>query len=173
MTTALYPGSFDPVHNGHLAVIVQALALFDSVIVGVGHNPDKPTGLFDPEHRVELIRRQFSPTGNVTVCLFSGLVTTAATEFGADFLLKGLRGGTDLDAEMQQAHMNAATAGVPTVFLPATGSASLVSSTYVRQIARHGGNVSSVVPVEVAAALRDVYNGHGSGSSPDRPSERQ
>lgn len=154
MAAALYPGSFDPVHNGHLAVIRHVAALFDRVVVGVGHNPEKPSGLFTPTERVEMIRAEVADMGgNVAVELFSGLVTSAATAFGADCLVKGLRGGSDLDAEMQQAHMNATTAGVPTIFVPATGPSALVASTYIRQIAAMGGNVSDVVPASVHTAL--------------------
>lgn len=153
MTTALYPGSFDPVHNGHLAVIAHTAALFDRVIVGVGHNPDKPSGLFSPEDRKAMIQGEVASLGNVTVELFSGLVTGAATDLGADCLVKGLRGSSDLDAEMQQSHMNLTTGGIPTVFVPATGPSALVASTYVRQIAAMGGDVSGVVPADVLGAL--------------------
>lgn len=154
MTVALYPGSFDPVHNGHLAVIAQASALFDEVIVGVGHNPDKPSGIFTPEERRELIQAEVETAGNVRVELFVGLVTAAAVSLGADCLVKGLRGASDLDVEMQQAHMNLTTGAVPSVFLPATGTSALVAGTYVRQIAAMGGDITDVVPSGVAAALQ-------------------
>lgn len=153
MATALYPGSFDPVHNGHLAVIRHIAGLFDRVVVGVGHNPEKPSGLFTPDERVELIRGEVADLDGVSVELFTGLVTSAATGFGADCLVKGLRGGSDLDAEMQQAHMNLRTGSVPTIFVPATGSSALVASTYVRQIAAMGGDVRDVVPLSVLSAL--------------------
>ncbi len=158
MAIALYPGSFDPVHNGHLAVIAHAAGLFDRVIVAVGHNPDKPSGLFTPDDRADMIRAEVAALGNVTVELFSGLVTAAATALGADCLLKGLRGATDLDAEMQQSHMNLTTGGVPTVLIPATGASALVASTYVRQIAAMGGDVSDVVPVGVLDALTTRFS---------------
>ncbi len=153
MATALYPGSFDPVHNGHVAVIRHVASLFDRVIVGVGHNPDKPSGLFTPDERVDLIQAELADLEAVSVELFSGLVTNAATGFGADCLVKGLRGASDLDAEMQQAHMNLTTGSIPTIFVPATGSSALVASTYVRQIAAMGGDVSDVVPPSVLSAL--------------------
>ncbi len=153
MAVALYPGSFDPVHNGHLTVIRHAAALFDRVVVGVGHNPEKPSGLFTPNERVDMIRAEVADIDGVDVELFSGLVTSAAETFGADCLLKGLRGGSDLDVEMQQAHMNATTGGVPTIFVPATGSSALVAATYIRQIAAMGGDVSDVVPRSVHIAL--------------------
>lgn len=158
MSTALYPGSFDPVHNGHLAVIAHAAALFDRVIVGVGHNPDKPSGLFSPDHRMAMIQAEVASFGNVAVALFSGLVTAAAADLGADCLVKGLRGASDLDAEMQQSHMNLTTGGIPTVFVPATGPSALVASTYVRQIAAMGGDVSDVVPARVLGALNTRFS---------------
>jgi pantetheine-phosphate adenylyltransferase len=158
MTVALYPGSFDPVHNGHLAVIEQSAILFDSVVVGVGHNPDKPSGLFSPEQRAELLETAVADLDNVRVELFTGLVTVAAVAFGASCLIKGLRGATDLDTEMQQAHMNLTTGSIGTVFLPATGASALVAATYIRQIAAMGGDVSSVVPAHVLDALNQRFS---------------
>lgn len=153
MSVALYPGSFDPLHNGHLQVIESIAPLFDELIVGVGHNPAKPSGLFAPEERAELIRSTVAHLTTVRVELFVGLATKAAIDLGADCLVKGIRGSGDLDAEMQQATMNSLTAGVPTLFAPAMGEASLVSSRYVREIAALGGDVNGVVPPAVGAEL--------------------
>jgi pantetheine-phosphate adenylyltransferase len=153
MTVALYPGSFDPVHNGHLALIEQASALFEQVVVGVGHNPQKPSGLFTPDERAELIRAELADRGNVRVELFSGLVTKAACDLGATCIIKGIRGAADLDAELQQAHMNLSSGGVPTIFLPAVSGAAFVASRYVREIAAMGGDVRAVVPPAVAERL--------------------
>jgi pantetheine-phosphate adenylyltransferase len=157
MPVALYPGSFDPLHNGHLAVIAMAAPLFEQVIVGVGHNPEKPSGLFTPDERIAMIKDSVHSMANVTVELFSGLVTDTAHRLGADCLLKGLRGGSDLDVEMQQAHMNLTTGSVTTVFLPGLGSGSLVASSYVRQIASMGGDVSGTVPAPVRAGLERKF----------------
>lgn len=162
MSVALYPGSFDPIHNGHLQVIAAASPLFDSLIVGVGHNPAKPSGLFTPEERAAMIAESVlaypgADLGNVRVELFVGLATGAAITLGADCLVKGVRGASDLDAEMQQATMNSLTAQVPTLFAPAMGEASLVSSRYVREIAALGGDISSVVPPAVAAVLNERF----------------
>ncbi|MEL6980906.1 MAG: pantetheine-phosphate adenylyltransferase [Actinomycetota bacterium] len=158
MAVALYPGSFDPVHNGHLAVVEVAASLFERVIVAVGHNPAKPSGMLPAEERAELIRGCLPGLTNVEVTLFAGLVTTAAADLGADCLVKGIRSATDLDAEMLQANMNAktGTAGagdLPTVFLPGIGDHALISSRYVREIAARGGDVSRVVPTLVADRL--------------------
>lgn len=156
-TVALYPGSFDPVHNGHVAVIELASPLFAELIIGVGHNPAKPSGMFTPEERVSMIEASVAHLANVRVALFSGLVTAAADSLGAHCLVKGLRGGSDLDAEMQQAHMNRTTGGVPTVFLPAVGASALVASSYVRQIAAMGGDVTETVPPAVLARLQEKF----------------
>lgn len=157
MTIAMYPGSFDPLHTGHLAVIESAAALFDSLVVAVGHNPDKPSGMFTPTERLDLIAASTGHLPNVRAELFSGLVTAAARDLGADCLVKGLRGGSDLDAEMQQAHMNLTTGGIPTVFLPGLGAGALVAASYVRQIAAMGGDVSGTVPPATLAALQTKF----------------
>lgn len=154
MAVALYPGSFDPLHNGHLAVIEVGSALFEQLIVAVGHNLAKPSGHFTPDERIQLIEEATAEFGNVSVVAFTGLVTLAAADNGAHCLLKGVRSSTDLDAEMLQAKMNAASGDdLPTVFIPGMGSNALVSSRYVREISAAGGDVSSVVPEVVAKAL--------------------
>jgi pantetheine-phosphate adenylyltransferase len=155
MAKALYPGSFDPVHNGHVAVIETATSIFDEVIVAVGHNPEKSSSGFLPAaERVALIEQATDGLTGVRVVLFSGLVTAAAADHDATCLLKGLRSSTDLDVEMLQAKMNSATGGgLPTVFVPGIGTNALVSSRYVREIAAAGGDVSSVVPAGVASRL--------------------
>ena len=156
MAVALYPGSFDPVHNGHVAVIEVAASIFDQVLVAVGHNPAKPSGLFTPQERMDLIAAVTESLANVSVVSFTGLVTTAAADHGATCLVKGIRSASDLDTEMLQAKMNAATGDdVPTVFLPGIGTNALVSSRYVREIASAGGDVSSVVPAIVAQSLAE------------------
>ena len=154
MAVALSPGSFDPVHNGHVAVIAMAAAIFDDVIVGVGHNPEKPSGMFTVDQRMEMIADAVADLPNVRVTKFAGLVTAAAADLGATCLVKGLRSATDLDTEMLQAQMNSATGnGLPTVFLPGMGDSALVSSRYVREIAAAGGDVSKVVPAGVMKQL--------------------
>lgn len=160
MAVALYPGSFDPVHNGHVAVIAMAARIFDEIIVGVGHNPAKPSGMFNPEQRMAMIRQSVADLPNVRVTAFTGLVTAAAAELGVTCLVKGLRSATDLDAEMLQAQMNASTGNdLPTVFLPGMGPNALVSSRYIREIASAGGDVSAVVPPIV---LRHIEEGRRS-----------
>jgi pantetheine-phosphate adenylyltransferase len=156
MAVALYPGSFDPVHNGHLSVIEVTASLFERVVIAVGHNPAKPSGMLPGEVRVELIEGCVAHLDNVSVASFSGLVTRAAADLGADCLVKGVRSATDLDAELLQANMNAKTAGdLPTVFIPGMGDHALVSSRYIREIAARGGDVGRVVPASVARRLSE------------------
>lgn len=156
MAVALYPGSFDPVHNGHLSVIETAAPLFDLLIIAVGHNPAKPSGLFTGPERADMIAASVAHLANVRVELFTGLVTVAAEEQGADCLIKGIRSASDLDTEMLQANMNAESGnGIPTLFIPAIGHHALVSSRYIREIAARGGNIGSVVPAVVAKRLAD------------------
>ncbi len=154
MTAALIPGSFDPFHNGHLAVTRTAAALFDRVIVGVGHNPAKPSGLFTPEERREMVEASVAGFENVQVAVFTGLVTTAATDLGVDCLVKGVRGASDLDAELVQANTNAVTGQARTVLIPAVGSAALVASRYLREIGTRGGDISGLVPEPVWSAMQ-------------------
>ena len=153
MNKALYPGSFDPLHNGHLAIIQTASTVFDHVVVSVGFNPEK-TGFFSPEERVEMIDEVTADLSNVTVQSFTGLVTAEAARCQASCLIKGLRSASDFDVEMLQAKMNYESGdGIPTVFLPGIGSDALLSSRYVREVSSAGGPIRSVVPASVAERL--------------------
>lgn len=160
---ALYAGSFDPVTNGHLDVIVQALDLADELVVAIGIHPGK-TPLFTFEERAGLIEacvRQAPGTDSrVRVIAFDGLVVDAARREGASLLVRGLRNATDFDYEMQMAGMNAGMAPqIRTVFLPAQPGTAHITATLVRQIAKMGGEVKGFVPKPVAAALRRKMKG--------------
>ncbi|AXS40560.1 pantetheine-phosphate adenylyltransferase [Breoghania sp. L-A4] len=157
---ALYPGSFDPVTNGHVDILRQALSLADRVVVAIGIHPGKQP-LFSFEERAAMIRAlargglDGDVADRIEVVSFDGLVVDLAREKGAGILLRGLRDGTDLDYEMQMAGMNGAMAGdVRTVFLPASPEVRHITATLVRQIARMGGDVSSFVPALVARELK-------------------
>jgi len=156
MTVALFPGSFDPVHNGHLSVMAAAAPLFDRLIVGVGYNPEKESGVFSPTQRLEMLAEAVAVYPNVSVESFTGLVTEAAQRFGANCLIKGIRGSSDLDSEVQQAYMNLTSGSVPTLFIPATGPTALIAGRYVREVAAMGGNVHDVVPHSVAVRLKEL-----------------
>ena len=159
--TALYPGSFDPVTNGHIDILRHALDLADRVVVAIGIHPGK-TPMFAFEERVEMIGAVAvdafgaADAARLEVISFDNLVIDAARAHGASFLVRGLRDGTDLDFEMQMAGMNRSLAPqVQTVFLPASPDVRHITATLVRQIARMGGNVSHFVPPHVAARLAE------------------
>lgn len=159
MTTAFYPGSFDPMTNGHLDVLVQALNVVPQVIVAIGTHPGK-TPMFSFEERAELIRKSLAEvlparSADIEVVAFSGLAIDAARANGATLLVRGLRDGTDLDYEMQMAGMNRQMApDLQTIFLPAGTASRPITATLVRQIASMGGNVSAFVPAAVLDALK-------------------
>ena len=159
---ALYPGSFDPVTNGHLDVVRQAVHLCDRLIVAVGIQPSKKP-LFSVEERLEMIRDVFGPLAAKANCAFEAttydnLTVVAAQKLGATIMIRGLRDGTDLDYEMQIAGMNESMAPlVQTVFLPASVAARPITATLVRQIASMGGDVTAFVPASVAASLKAKF----------------
>lgn len=160
MTTAFYPGSFDPLTNGHLDVLIQALNIASKVIVGIGVHPGKAP-LFSFEDRASLIRLSLEDVlpdriGDIQVISFDNLVVEAARAHGTKVLIRGLRDGTDLDYEMQMAGMNRQMApDIQTVFLPAGTASRPITATLVRQIAAMGGDVSAFVPKPVLAALEE------------------
>jgi pantetheine-phosphate adenylyltransferase len=159
MTTAFYPGSFDPITNGHVDVLVQALNVASKVIVAIGIHPGK-TPLFSFEEKGELIRQSLAEVlperaSDISVVSFDNLVVDAARAHGATLLIRGLRDGTDLDYEMQMAGMNRQMApDIQTVFLPAGTASRPITATLVRQIAGMGGDVSAFVPAAVLKALQ-------------------
>jgi pantetheine-phosphate adenylyltransferase len=159
---AYYPGSFDPVTNGHLDVVRQAVGLCDRLVVAVGVNPGKKP-LFSVEERLAMIKDVFGPIGAKAGCAIEGatydnLTVTAAQKAGATIMIRGLRDGTDLDYEMQISGMNQTMApDVQTVFLPASPGVRPITATLVRQIAAMGGNVAPFVPASVAADLKAKF----------------
>ncbi|HWL41680.1 MAG TPA: pantetheine-phosphate adenylyltransferase [Ilumatobacter sp.] len=155
----LIPGSFDPIHLGHVDVVDQALELFGAVVVAVLYNREKPSGLFTPDERVALIEASLADRPNVTVRASGGLAVDAATEAGARFVVKGLRTGADFEIEQQMALMNHSVAGVRTVFLPCRPEYAFVSSRFIREIAAHQGRIAHLVPEPVAQALAGRFEG--------------
>jgi pantetheine-phosphate adenylyltransferase len=160
--TALYAGSFDPVTNGHLDVVRNAVRLADRLVIAIGVHPGKAP-LFSAEERLAMLEETCGPLAKAAKCelsciTFSDLVVTAAKRLGAHFLIRGLRDGTDLDYEMQMAGMNETMAPeVLTVFLPASPMVRPITATLVRQIAGMGGDVSAFVPAQVAARLKSKF----------------
>jgi pantetheine-phosphate adenylyltransferase len=159
MTTVLIPGSFDPIHLGHVDIVEQAAELFGSVVVGVLVNFEKPSGLFTSDERVEMARASLAHVPGVTVKAFGGLAVQAAVDAGAQMIVKGLRTSADFEIEQQMAHMNRSSAGVRTVFVPCRPDVGFLSSRFIREIAAHGGEVAHLVPPPGAAALADRFAG--------------
>ena len=157
MSRVLYPGSFDPVHNGHIELIEVAASLFDEVVVAVVRNPQKAKGMFDLDERQAMIAESLSHLPNVTITGFSKLVVDVAKELEADFIVKGLRVVSDFESELQQAQVNLAISGVHTLFLPSATSHSFLASKWIREIAPLGGDVSSLVPSAVAKRLAERF----------------
>jgi pantetheine-phosphate adenylyltransferase len=157
VTTVLYPGSFDPVHNGHVEIIEVSAGLFDEVVVAALRNPQKGEPMFDVDERVKMLEESTSHLPNVRIVGFSKLVVEVAQEVGADFIIKGLRAVSDFESEMHQAHMNLAISGVHSVFVPSATEHSFVASKLIREIARFGGDVTSMVPPPVAQRLAERF----------------
>ncbi len=157
MTTVLYPGSFDPIHNGHVEVIETASKLFDRVVVAAVRNPQKGEPLFSLEDRQELILEATEHLGCVEVTMFASLVVDLARDVGASFIVKGLRAVSDFESELQMAQMNRRISGVDTLFIPTTSGNSFLASKLIREVARFGGNVESMVPACVATRLKERY----------------
>lgn len=159
---ALYPGSFDPVTNGHLDVVQHAVTLCDRLIVAVAVHPGKKS-LFSTEERFEMLSEVCAPIAQKAGCAFEAstydnLTVTAARKAGATIMIRGLRDGTDLDYEMQLAGMNQAMAPeVHTVFVPASPAVRPITATLIRQIAGMGGDFSAFVPPSVAAKLKAKF----------------
>jgi len=160
--TALYAGSFDPVTNGHLDVVRNAVRLADKLVLAVGIHPGKAP-LFSAEERLEMLRECFAPLAKEAGCAieaitFADLVVQCARRTGANVLIRGLRDGTDFNYEMQMAGMNASMVPeVQTVFLPASPDVRPITATLVRQIAGMGGDVSAFVPASVVARLNKKF----------------
>jgi pantetheine-phosphate adenylyltransferase len=157
MTRVLYPGSFDPIHNGHLEIIETAARLFDEVVVASMRNPQKGEPLFSLDERQSMLHDAVAHVDNVSVTMFSSLVVDLAREMDADFIVKGLRAVSDFESELQMAQMNHAVSGVDTLFIPSASSHSFLASKLIREIARFGGDVSTMVPPAVAKRLQEKY----------------
>jgi len=152
--TALCPGTFDPVTNGHLDIIERAAQRFDALVVGVLDNPAKQP-LFSAEERVGLLKEATHELGNVEVEAFSGLLVEYATHRGISVVVKGLRAVTDFEFEIQMAQMNHRLTGLETLFMTTSPQWSFLSSSLIKEVAGFGGDVSGLVPTTVAARLAE------------------
>jgi pantetheine-phosphate adenylyltransferase len=154
---ALCPGSFDPVTLGHVDIIERSARHFDEVIVAVIRNPQKAQSLFDLEERQEMLRDVLGHLDNIRIEFFKGLLVDFAKDHGAESIVKGLRAISDFDYELQMAQMNQRLSGIDTFFLSTSPQYSFLSSSLVREVARFGGDVSSMVPPVVAKRLAERY----------------
>ena len=166
---AVYTGTFDPVHNGHLDIISRGSRIFDRLIVGVGINPDKQP-FFDQHERVELVCAVIKPYLNVSVRPFTNLAVAFVREVGARVMLRGLRTTSDMESEFTMSLMNLnLDPEVETVFLMASEAYSHLSSTMLRQIATFGGQLDKFLPLQVKEALeKRVREQHSRGRRNNR-----
>lgn len=152
--TAVYPGSFDPISNGHLDIIIRSSKIFDRVIVGVLENPDKKNSLFSIEERVNLIKRVTADITNVEVKSFRGLLVNFLKENEAEVIIKGLRAVSDFEYEFQMAHINSKLeSNIETLFMMTNHKYSYLSSSFIKQIAMYGGCIKDFVPDEI---IKDI-----------------
>ncbi|TDD57862.1 pantetheine-phosphate adenylyltransferase [Kribbella antibiotica] len=156
MAKAVFPGSFDPPTIGHLDVITRAAGAFEELIVAAGVNQSK-NRLFSDDERVEMLTELAEPFPNVRIATFSGLVVDFCTAQGASVLVKGLRTAADYDYELQMAHLNRRMTGVDTVFLPSAPEHGFISSSWVKEISKLGGDVSTFVTPSVHTRLLAKY----------------
>jgi pantetheine-phosphate adenylyltransferase len=152
--TALCPGTFDPVTNGHLDVVGRAASTFDAVVVAVVENPSKTT-LFAVAERIALLEEAVRHLGNVRIGAFGGLLVDYARAQGASVIVKGLRAVSDYEYEIQMAQMNQRIGEIETLFMATSPKWSFLSSSLVKEVARLGGDVEGLVPDHVRKALID------------------
>jgi len=150
---AVFPGSFDPITNGHLDVINRAINLFDELVIAVGKSPVK-NQLFSPAERVQMIAELITDMPGVSVESFEGLTVEYATKRKADVILRGLRSLTDVQYEFQLAMTNRAVAGIETVFVMTGEQYGFTSSTLIREVASLGGDLSNLIPENVQKRLK-------------------
>ena len=171
MITAIYPGTYDPVTNGHVDVIARAAKIFDRVVVGVVGNPHHKSPLFTVEERVVLLKDALGGVvENVEIDIFSELVVEFARRWDAKVIVKGLRVVSDFEWEFQMNQLNRHLAPeIETVYVMASPQVSFVSSSGVKEIASFGGNVEELVPKAVAARLKEMFpNGRGGAPLSDQ-----
>ncbi|WP_061965125.1 pantetheine-phosphate adenylyltransferase [Demequina aurantiaca] len=157
MTIAVFPGTFDPITLGHVDIAVRARKLFDEVIIGVAHNSSK-SPLLNAEARLDIASAVVAPIDGVRVEIVDGLLAQFCEERGVGVIVKGLRGGADYDAELPMALMNRSLTGIESIFIVGDSSLSHVASSLVRDVARHGGDISGYVPDGVVPVVADALS---------------
>ena len=159
MTKAVCPGSFDPVTNGHMDIFTRAARSFDEVTVLVTGNPNKQSGLFSIDERMDLIREVTSHIPNITVDTWGGLLVDYTTAHNIGALVKGLRSSLDYDYELPMAQMNRRLSGVDTFFLMTDEKYGYISSSLCKEVAKYGGDLKGLVPDPVFEAMNQKFNG--------------
>ncbi|EFK54084.1 pantetheine-phosphate adenylyltransferase [Corynebacterium genitalium ATCC 33030] len=159
MTKAVCPGSFDPVTNGHLDIFTRAARSFDEVTVLVTGNPNKQSGLFSIDERMDLIREVTSHIPNITVDTWGGLLVDYTTAHNIGALVKGLRSSLDYDYELPMAQMNRRLSGVDTFFLMTDEKYGYISSSLCKEVAKYGGDLKGLVPDPVFEAMNQKFSG--------------
>ena len=171
MITAIYPGTYDPVTNGHVDVIRRAAGIFDRVVVGVVGTPTHKQPTFSVDERVQLLQDALTALDNVEVDVFKELVVEFARKWDAKVIVKGLRVISDFEWEFQMNQLNRTLAPeIETVYVMASPEVSFVSSSGIKEIAAYGGDVGGLVPKGVAKKLHELY-GDGRPGAPVPPSE--
>jgi pantetheine-phosphate adenylyltransferase len=161
---AVYPGSFDPMTNGHLDVAKRAAALFEHLTIGIYLGSDKPGALFTHADRVDMAREAVAHMPNVSVEHFAGLTVDFARDQDASIIVRGLRAVSDFEYEFKLAHMNHHLApDIEVVCLMTSSRNSFVSSSFIREVASLGGDVTSLVPPNVATVLRNRFGAVAAG----------
>ena len=153
MAIAIYPGSFDPIHLGHVRIVENAATIFDQVIVVAMQNREKK-GFLSIEKRQELLKTSFEHLNNVVTDSSTGLVVDVAKAMNADVIIKGLRSSPDFEIEMLMAQTNKKISALNTVFIPTDPEYSYISSRFIREISSEGGDVSGLVPKPVSDLLK-------------------
>ena len=153
MAIAIYPGSFDPIHLGHVRIVENAATIFDQVIVVAMQNREKK-GFLSIEKRQELLKTSFEHLNNVVTDSSTGLVVDVAKALNADVIIKGVRSSADFEIEMQMAQTNKEISAINTFFIPTDPEYSYISSRFIREISSEGGDVSGLVPKPVSDLLR-------------------
>ncbi len=159
MTLALYPGSFDPFHNGHLEVVERAARLFGEIVIAGLRNPQKAKSLFDLDSRRTMVEESISHLDNVRFISMSKLTVEVAADMDADVIIRGLRVVSDFESELQMAQMNRHLSGIETVFIPTSASHSFIASRLLREVATYGGDISAFVPAPVAKIIAERLDG--------------